>query len=177
MSAPPEARTAIEETIDGIRGRPDLAQGTVHSTARIEEGMKCVVSEGNWVLTCGVPPAVGGASEGPSPGVYGRAALSSCVAIGIKIWAARLGLPVHSIQVSVAGDYDWRGDFGLDDVAPGFQRFRLQIDVDSPADTDAVTKLVNTTLATSSWFDVFTRAQVIDTRIHVSNNPRTAAAN
>ena len=142
MSTDPDIRGAIERTIQGLQRDAASAQGTVHATARIDRGLTCVVTEGPWTLTSDVPPSVGGANEGPSPGVYGRAAVASCVAIGIKMMAARRNHPITSVSVGLEADYDWRGDFGLDDVPPGFQRFRLTISVDSPADADATKRIV-----------------------------------
>ncbi len=60
----------------------------------------------------------GGTSVGPSPGVLGRGALGSCLAIGCAMWAARLGVPIDALEVEVEADYDSRGELGVSDVGP-----------------------------------------------------------
>jgi uncharacterized OsmC-like protein len=174
MSTDVAIREAIGEIIQGLQRDPASAQGTCHTTARVEQGLTCVVREGAWTLTSDVPPSVGGASEGPSPGVYGRAAIASCVAIGIKMMAARANHPIASVSVVLDADYDWRGDFGLDDVPPGFQQFRLAISVDSPADADATEKVVAEALRRSSWLNTLAHEQLVAAELHIvrSNSRR-----
>ena len=46
-----------------------------------------------------IPKSIGGDGEGPSPSMILRSAISSCVAIGVKQWAARHAVPVDRVEV------------------------------------------------------------------------------
>ncbi len=173
MPSTDTARIALERYIESMQARPETARGTVHATARVGEGMTCVVTEGERELVSDIPEALGGGGRGPSPGVYGRAAITSCIAIGIKMWAARCGVAVTSVEVALEADYDGRGDFGVDQVPAGFQEIRLRIDVEGPGDNGALADLVAATLRTSTWTDMMRRAQPVTTAVSVNGMPVT----
>jgi uncharacterized OsmC-like protein len=130
------------------------------TTARIEDGLRCVIEDGPWKLAADMPVKAGGEETAPTPGTLGRGALASCIAIGIASWAARRDIPVDSVQVEVQGDFDARGELGMDDrIPPGYKDIRYVISIDSPAPADVVTNLVETAERYSPYVDVFTRAQ------------------
>ena len=72
-------------------------------------------------------------------------------------------------------DCDDRGEFGIDDVPPGFQEFRLKIDVSSPAPAGEVRRLVDQALAVSSWLAVFADPQTVKTDVSVNDGRASAA--
>lgn len=41
-----------------------------------------------------MPSEMGGENSQPTPGVFGRAALGSCLAIGYKLHASKMGMPI-----------------------------------------------------------------------------------
>jgi uncharacterized OsmC-like protein len=172
MSTDAVIREAVERIVQGLQRDPGSAQGTTHATARIDQDLTCIVTEGAWTLTSDVPSSMGGAAAGPSPGVYGRAAVASCVAIGIKIIAARMNHHIKSVSVDVDADYDWRGDFGLDGVSPGFQQFRFTISVDSSADADATERIVAEGLRLSSWLNTLARKQLVEATLEIAGDQR-----
>ena len=172
MSTDVAVKDAVELIIQGLQRDPASAQGTTHATARVDRGLTCIVTEGAWTLTSDVPSSMGGASAGPSPGVYGRAAVASRVAIGIKMIAARTNHHVRSVSVDVDADYDWRGDFGLDGVQPGFKQFRFAISVDSSADADATERLVAEALRLSSWLNTLACKQLVEAELKIAGDER-----
>ena len=72
----------------------------------LRPGLACDVEDGPWRFSVGMTEKYGGQNTGPNPGVYGRAALGSCLAIGYGMWAARLEIPVRSLTVEVRARYD-----------------------------------------------------------------------
>ena len=62
--------------------RPSVGQGTVVSKVRLQDGLRCEIEEGPWRLTADGSEAMGGEAVGPTPGVFGRAAIGSCLAMG-----------------------------------------------------------------------------------------------
>ena len=172
MSTDAAIKEAVERIVQGLQRDPASAQGTTHATARIDQGLTCVVTEGTWTLTSDVPPSMGGTGEGPSPGVYGRAAVASCVAIGIKMMAARRNHPINSVSVDIDADYDWRGDFGLDGVPPGFQNFRVTINVNSPAAADTTERIVAEALRLSSWLNTLACKQLVEAELEIAGDEK-----
>src|SRR5262245_14238821 len=85
MATQEETKMAVERTIRAMRLRPSIARYKIHSSARVGNTLKCAYTEGDWHLELDVPKAVGGDGIAPSPGVFSRAALTGCVAIGIKM--------------------------------------------------------------------------------------------
>ena len=64
-------------------------------------------------------------------------------------------------------DCDERGDFGMDDVPPGYQQFRVSIEVQSSAPAESVQDIIDRSLAQSPVFAALRHPQdvVLDTRI------------
>lgn len=154
--------------------RPERGQRTYRSLARIERGLSCEVSEGEDRLTIDVGRALGGEGAGPNPSTVLRAALSSCLAIGIKQWAARAGIAVDAVSVAVETDMDACGQLGVADaIAPGFQAIRVEFDIRAQASRTAIEQVVATSLRYSPLIDVFLNPQAIAHRLTVTE-PKTA---
>ena len=90
-------KTGVERSVKALTLKPSLGHGTGHSTVTVKDGLTCEVVEGPWRFVVDMPTSVGGAAAGPTPGVYGRGALGSCLAIGYMMHAARLGMPIDSL--------------------------------------------------------------------------------
>lgn len=80
------------------------------------------------------PPALGGADTAPNPVEYALLALASCQEITYRLHADHLGIPLDEVAVSLEGDVDLRGFFGVDrTVRPGFREIRGTVSLRSPA--------------------------------------------
>jgi uncharacterized OsmC-like protein len=152
-------RSAAERNARAVALRPSVGQGTAKTLVRLKPGLACEVVEGSWTFTVGMSAKSGGTDAGPNPGVLGRAALGSCLAIGYAMWAARLGVAIDALDVQVEADYDSRGELGVDDaVPPGYTQVRYIVSISSPASAEEVRALVDTADKYSPYLDVFTRA-------------------
>ncbi len=151
-------RTILGNTIEHIREHPAAGQGTAVTTTRIRSGVTCDVEDSHWRLIVDEMPGDGGSGLGPDPGVYGRAALGSCLAMGYAMWAAHLDVPIVDVEVTVEADYDARGMLGLDDsVSPGWSAVRYQVAITSPAPEESVREVVELADRYSSILDCLTR--------------------
>ncbi|MDH3731898.1 MAG: OsmC family protein [Gemmatimonadota bacterium] len=121
--------------------RPSTAIGTATTSVRVTHGMTCEVADGDWALTLDMPDRWGGNDRGPNPGVFGRAALGSCLAMAYRRWAAENSLPIHSLEVTVEADYDARGELGLADVTPAYTEVRYIVAVESDASETEVRRV------------------------------------
>jgi uncharacterized OsmC-like protein len=152
---------AFERNARALAKRPSLGHGTATTTVRIADGLRCEIEEGPWRLTADMPPPVGGSASGPTPGVLGRAALGSCLAIGYVLYAAKEGVPLSGVEVEVEADYDDGALFGVADVAPGYLDVRYAVTVFSDAPESDVLRVLDAADAHSPYRDVFGRAQTL----------------
>ena len=130
--------------------------------ARIAGGLRCEIEEGPWKLAADMPVKAGGEDTAPTPGMLGRGALASCLAIGISIWAARLDIPIDALEVEVQANFDVRGELGVGEhIPPGYQEVRYTVSIDSPASQEALVELLETAERHSPYLDVFSRARTI----------------
>ncbi len=156
-------REVAERNARTLAVKPSRGQLTGVTTARITGGLRCEIEEGPWKLVADMPVKAGGDDTAPTPGVLGRGALASCLAIGITIWAARLGIPVDALEVEVQADFDARGELGVGDhIPPGYQEVRYTVSLDSPASVESLTGLLETAERHSPYLDVFGRAQKME---------------
>ena len=154
MSSPATIKDALERNVKVIGARPSVGQGTAVTKVTLHPGLECEVEDGAWRFRVGMTEKYGGQDSGPNPGVYGRAALGSCLAIGYGMWAARLDIPVRSLTVEVRARYDVRGELGLDaSIRPGYADLVYVVTVDTDAPDADVHHLIDTADRHSSWLD------------------------
>jgi uncharacterized OsmC-like protein len=116
------------------------------------------MEDGHWKLVADEMPGDGGAGLGPDPGVFGRAALGSCLAMGYMMWAAYFDIPIDGCEVVVEADYDARGMLGLDDSLPaGWSDLRYKVTLKTDAPADRVREMVEHADRYSSILDFYRR--------------------
>ena len=150
---------AFERNARALSQRPSLGRNTATTAVRITDGLTCEIEEGPWRLTADMPPQVGGSGAGPTPGVLGRAALGSCLAIGYALYAAKEGVPLAGVEVVVEADYDDGAFFGVAEAPPGYLHVRYAVTVYSDAPEADVLRVLDAADAHSAYLDVFGRAQ------------------
>jgi uncharacterized OsmC-like protein len=173
-----DLRETLERNARAVTLRPSIGQHTSRTRVRLEPGLACTISEGQWTLTAGVGEKSGGSNAGPSPGVLGRGALGSCLALGYAGWAARLGIEIDSLEVVVEADYDTRGELGVsDDVIPGYLQVRYIVHVASRAPAADVQRVLDTADKYSPYRDIFSRANDVRREVHITTlTPADAAS-
>jgi len=160
MIASEQIKTACERSMKALKLKPSLGKGTGISKVRITNGLTCEIEEGKWRFKADMPEGAGGNSEGPTPGVYGRAALGSCLAIGYMMKAAQADIPIRALEVEVQADYDDGAMFGTrHDVPPGYLEVRYIVTVESDAPEDQVRQMLDEADLHSPYLDVFSRGQ------------------
>jgi len=159
MASPEQIRTTLERKAKEVALRPSAGQGTATTRVTLKPGLECDIEEGAWKLTAGMSEKLGGTNAGPNPGILGRGALGSCLAIGYGMWAARLGVPIDALEVEVQADYDTRGELGIaDDVPPGYVQVRYRVTVTSSAPEADVQRMLDIADKYSPYRDVYARA-------------------
>lgn len=155
------ARDAQLRAISIYRERPDFARDIKGGVALVGDGLTCVYAQGEERVTIDMPTAIGGSDEGPTPGFFGRAALCGCLAIGIKMTAARAGLHVDSVQVEIEQDWDNRGVLGIENASSVAHDTRIAIRISSPEVEAVLNDMVARALAADPWFLSFRDGQPV----------------
>ncbi len=166
-----QLKVGLERNLRAVERRPSIGQGTAKTTVTIRAGATADIEDGEWKLVADEGTGMGGANLGPDPGVFTRAGLGSCLAIGYAMWAAVFGIHLHSVEVTIESDYDARGVFAIDDsVAPGWGAVRYTTKITSSAPEERIRELIDHADRHSSVLDIIRRA------IPVSGEYKIAAA-
>lgn len=169
MKEADKIRTAMERCRKAFTLKPSMGRDTAVSKARIVNGLTCEITEGKWKFSADMPEGIGGNNTAPTPGVYGRAALGSCLAIGYMMKAAESGIPVKSLEVEVQADYD---DGALlstaeKNIPPGYLEVRYTITIESDAPVEKIMQVLDDGDEHSPYLDVFSRAQKCVRKINI----------
>ena len=140
--------------------RPSLGYGSASSKVTVLDGLTVKMEEGDWSFIADMPKQVGGRKKGPTPGVYGRAALGSCLAISLSMYANYKEIPINKLSVEVQTDYDDGALFGIGDAPPGYLEVRYIISVESEAPEVIIQELIEEAERHTPYLDVFSRAQM-----------------
>jgi uncharacterized OsmC-like protein len=123
------AREALERARRLFLERPTAARkANPAATSVWQEGLRFVTTgpAGETALT-DMPQPMGGDGAGANPGWLLRAALASCTGTALAMQAARLGIELKSVEVSVASESDARGLVGIDGVSTSLSNMRMTI--------------------------------------------------
>ena len=149
----------FERNVQTLSRKPSRGLLSVATKARLVDGLRCEIEEGPWRLAADLPVKVGGGDTAPSPGILGRGALASCLAIGIARWSARLNLPIEALEVEVEANFDARGELGMSrEIRPGYGEVRYAVSIRTPAPDGALEQMLDLAERHSPYLDNFGRA-------------------
>lgn len=172
MSSMQRIRDAFDRMQHVFAKRPAAAKATATMRARIVDGLHCEAREGDWLLSLDMPADAGGNNAGATPGVHGRAALASCLAMSYSIELARAGIEARGVEVELQVDYDNRGLLGMANVRPGYLNVRHTLFLECDAPRDAVQPALENAQRNSPYLDVFTRAQPVSGQVVFGPRPQ-----
>ena len=126
----------IASTLDNLaatlKTNPEKARAKYASaTATLTDGLKCNVTgpHGETIAT-DMTPAMGGEASAPNPGWYFRASIAACCSTAIAMNAARRGINLTALEVTVDADGDNRGILGVDEsVSAGHAALRTNVKI------------------------------------------------
>jgi putative redox protein len=144
---------------------PSAGRGTARTRARITEGLACRIDDGRWSFAADMSDKGGGGGTAPDPGVLGRSALASCLAVGYAMWAAHAGVPFTALEVEVEADYDARAEYGVGEGPPGYEALRWIVRVESPAPESEVRRVLATAEERSPWLALIRDPQRLESEV------------
>jgi uncharacterized OsmC-like protein len=142
-----EELKAIQTPIkERYKAQPDSALITLKAQGRLGEGVTCSVQTGKALAIAGLHPATGGDGLSACSGDMLLEALVACAGVTLNAVATAIGVVIRSGSVRAEGDLDFRGTLGVAKDAPvGFQRIRLDFDLDTDASEEQLSTLVRLT--------------------------------
>jgi len=128
------------------RRQPEAALITLRAQARLGEGITCKVQTGKALVEAGLHPATGGDGLSACSGDMLLEALAACAGVTLNAIATAIGVEIRSGIVHAEGDLDFRGTLGVaKDTPVGFQRIKLQIDLDTDGSEEQLATLLQLT--------------------------------
>src|SRR5919108_4153012 len=161
-------RSAIETASRHLTEHPEAAVATdAAATAVREEGLRFRVEGPKGDVITDMSKTVGGGATAPTPGWLVRAALASCDATAVAMEAAREGVELTDLTVTVESESDFRGALGVDDaIDPGPSAVRVRIQLSAPnATEDQLREIVQRAESRSPVQDAIVREIPMTTEI------------
>lgn len=124
--------TALETVSAAITANPEKARAKyAPATATLANGLKCrVIGPSGESIETDMGKAMGGTASAPNPGWYFRASIAACCSTAIAMNAARRGINLTVLEVTVEADGDNRGLLGLDEtVSAGHAALRTNVKI------------------------------------------------
>jgi uncharacterized OsmC-like protein len=165
-----EELRAIQTPIkERYKAQPGAALITLKAQGRLGEGVTCSVQTGKALATAGLHPATGGDGLSACSGDMLLEALVACAGVTLNAVATAIGVVVRSGTVRAEGDLDFRGTLGVAKDAPvGFQRIRLDFDLDTDASEEQLSTLMRLTERYCVVFQTLRRSPDVTVSRHVS---------
>jgi uncharacterized OsmC-like protein len=123
-----------------------MAMITLRAEGRVGEGVVCKLETGKALVEAGLHPATGGSGASACSGDMLLEALVACAGVTLRAVATALGVQLKDATVRAEGDLDFRGTLGVSkDVPVGFQKIRLEFELDADANEEQLASLVRLT--------------------------------
>lgn len=141
-----ELRALQKPLKERYQEQPGAALITLRAQGRLGEGITCKVETGKALVEAGLHPATGGDGFSACSGDMLLEALAACAGVTLCAVATAIGIEIRDGVVKAEGDLDFRGTLGVSKEAPvGFQKIRLQFELDTDASEDQLATLLRLT--------------------------------
>jgi uncharacterized OsmC-like protein len=160
---------AVESLIGHLTAHPEKCRTNEQpATAILEEGLRCrVTAADGTAIGTDMPIAIGGDGSAPTPGWFVRAGIAACNGTVIAMRAARLGITLNKLEVTVDSESDRRGLLGMDDVVPGPLRMSVRVNLNADADPGRLREIVHWAINHSPMADAVRRAVELKVEVAV----------
>jgi putative redox protein len=140
-------KTIVERMISGLRAEKDSKKtlGTVRADVKLLGQQYQESKVKDFTLAGDEPVSVGGTNRGPTPLDFFASSIGFCENVMFVRHAALLGLSFESLETSVRGHWDRRGQYEIDGTEPSFKDMTVETKVTTK---DSVEKVVEVTRLT-----------------------------
>ena len=143
----PAFKPHVEKWLAGIQEITDPTKclGTVRADSKLVGDQLQEARMRGCTLVCDEPSSLGGTDKGPNPLEFFMSALGFCENVTFARFAALHGLEFDSLETSVRGHWDRRGQGEWEGVEPAFKDFVIETRVTSSAPLDEIRGIVQAT--------------------------------
>jgi len=127
-----------------MQRRPAFARTSGQAHVRLGRDLLCEVEEATFRTRIDQSVDGGGGGTAPHPAQMMRAALVACLAMGYRMWGARLDVTIDEVEIEVVCESDVRGQLGFEDVTVGWKRIVVDVCIISAAPEADVRRVVTT---------------------------------
>jgi uncharacterized OsmC-like protein len=158
----------LDATERAVQADPAAAAALFKAAGSSTGPVTTTIALGRHTVQSDEPASLGGQDGAPNPVEYALASLLSCQAVTYRVWAVKLGIEVEDIDISIEGDLDARGFFGLDEATrPGFGQVRVAVQVRGPETPQRYAELQAAVDAHCPVLDLFTNPTTVRTALTV----------
>ena len=115
------------------------------------------------------PTVLVGRDQGPLPVEFLLHALASCITAGIGNVAAARGVKLTKVESTIEGDINIQGILGLAPVRNGYDRIRINFNIEGDAPAETLKKIVEQGRARSAVFDVLANGVPVEMTVNATN--------
>jgi uncharacterized OsmC-like protein len=136
----------VEKWLAGIQEitEPSKGLGTVRADAKLVGDQRQEVRIKDFTLVCDEPSTVGGTDQGPNPLEFFMSAVGFCENVTFARFATLKGLEFESLETSVRGHWDRRGQGEWEGIEPAFKDFVVETRIGSNAPLDKIREIART---------------------------------
>ncbi|MES1172675.1 MAG: OsmC family protein [Bacteroidota bacterium] len=124
--------------------RPSFGRTYAQAHVHLGQTLLCEVEEESHRTRVDQSLDEGGTGSAPHPGQMMRASIAACLAMGYRLWGARLDVAIAGVAVDVLCEFDARGQLGIEGVAVGWQRIVIDVRIASDAPEADIQRVVET---------------------------------
>jgi uncharacterized OsmC-like protein len=171
--------TELFNTIEAIKGKPDIAKFKFRATNKWINGTHCRATVKDFYgalreddsrppidYDMDEPPVLLGNNEGRNPVEYLLVALSGCLTTSLVAHASAKGIKIQGVQSRYEGDIDLRGFLGLsDDVPVGYQNIRVYFKIDADVSDEQKEEMVRMAQKYSPVFNTITKSAPVSVHL------------
>lgn len=159
----------LDATERAVHADPGAAAALFTARGSSTGPVTTTIGLGRHTVLTDEPASLGGQDGAPNPVEYALAGLLSCQAVTYRVWAVKLGIEVDEIDISIEGDLDVRGFFGLDEqTRAGFGEVRVAVQVSGPETPERYAELQAAVDEHCPVLDLFTNPTTVRTALTVA---------
>ena len=147
MSLPSSAfKPYAEKWLAGIQEitDPKKGLGTVRADSKLVGDQLQEARARDYTLVCDEPASLGGTDQGPNPLEFFVSAVGFCENVTFARFAALRGLAFDSLETSVRGHWDRRGQGEWEGVEPAFKDFVVETRITSNEPLEKIREITRT---------------------------------
>lgn len=143
----PAFKPYVEKWLAGIQEITDPMKGlgTVRADSKLVGDQLQEAKVRDYKLVCDEPASLGGSDKGPNPLEFFVSAIGFCENVTFARFAALRELEFDSLETSVRGHWDRRGQGEWEGIEPAFKDFVVETRVTSSAPLEKIREIARTT--------------------------------